>query len=148
MGYWRCLSIHLEDLTMYVYGACLIRTRNCLSFASTLVILGFFVRSMLLIPLLCFIVLSLFLLCFYFFLTSFCVLCTQCCQCLCIVHSWFPFRFSLTLIFVVFQLECCTSTAQLIYYLPEIWRRKQDNYFIWALGVSVLYLLGLDLMVI
>ena len=127
---------------MCVYGECLIRTRNCLSFAITLVILGFFVRSMLLIPLLCFIVLSLFLLCFYFFLTSFCVLCTQC-----IVHSWFPFRFSLTLIFVVFprvfQLECCTSTAQLIYYLPEIWRRKQDNYFIWALGVSVLYLLDL-----
>jgi hypothetical protein len=31
-------------------------------------------------------------------LSSSCVLCTQCCQCLWIVHSWLPLRFSLTFI--------------------------------------------------
>ena len=38
-----------------------------------------------------------------------CVLCTQCCQWLCIVHSWFPIRFSLTYIcwqLFVFLLIC------------------------------------------
>ena len=33
-----------------------------------------------------------------FCLSLFCVLCTQCCQCHWIVHSWFPIRFSLTFI--------------------------------------------------
>ena len=31
-----------------------------------------------------------------FRLFSSCILCAQCCQCLCIVHSWLPLRFSLT----------------------------------------------------
>jgi hypothetical protein len=32
---------------------------------------------------------------------SSCVLCAQCCHCLWIVHSWMPFRFSLTFIFYI-----------------------------------------------
>jgi len=36
------------------------------------------------------------MLCFLFCLSSSCVLCTLCCQFLWIVHSWLPFRFSLT----------------------------------------------------
>jgi hypothetical protein len=30
------------------------------------------------------------------------VLCTQCCQCLCITHSWLPCRLSLTFIYLVY----------------------------------------------
>jgi len=33
---------------------------------------------------------------FVFYLSSYCVLCAQCCQCLWIVHSWLSLRFSLT----------------------------------------------------
>jgi hypothetical protein len=36
---------------------------------------------------------------FLFCLSSSCVLCTQCCQCLWIVHSCLPLRFSLTFIY-------------------------------------------------
>ena len=36
----------------------------------------------------------LFILCVFF-----CVLCTQCCQCLWIVHSWLPLRITLTFIY-------------------------------------------------
>jgi hypothetical protein len=37
--------------------------------------------------------------CGFFSLSSSCVLCTQCCQFLWIVHFWLPLRFSLTVIF-------------------------------------------------
>ena len=36
-----------------------------------------------------------------FCLSLFCVLCNQCCQCLWVVHSWLPLRFSLTFSFCV-----------------------------------------------
>jgi hypothetical protein len=36
-------------------------------------------------------------LCFLFCFSSSCVLCTQCCNFLWIVHSWLPFMFSLSL---------------------------------------------------
>jgi len=40
-----------------------------------------------------------FVLCwFFFYLSSSCVLCTQCCQCLWIVHTWLPLCFSLYLL--------------------------------------------------
>ena len=48
-------------------------------------------------------VVFLFLLC----LSSSFVLCAQCCQCLCMVHSWLPLRFSLTFIYTrCGKLEC------------------------------------------
>ena len=65
--------------------------RNCLPFSDIWVNLRFFGESVLLI-LLAFCVVLCFLLCF----SSFCVLCAKCCQCLLIVHSRFPLRFSLT----------------------------------------------------
>jgi hypothetical protein len=37
-------------------------------------------------------------LCFLFCFSSSCVLCTQCCNFLRIVHSWLPFMFSLSLV--------------------------------------------------
>ena len=38
--------------------------------------------------------------CFLFCLSSSCVLCTQCCQFLWIVHSWLFLRFSLTFLYI------------------------------------------------
>jgi hypothetical protein len=51
---------------------------------------GFSVRSVLFIFL---------ALCLSFCLSSSCVVCVQCCQCLWIVHSWLSFRFSLMFIY-------------------------------------------------
>jgi hypothetical protein len=65
------------------HGGSLIRSRNCLPFAGTWVHPWFLVESVLLIFLVFCVV---FLLC----LSSFCVLSTQGCQCLWIVHSWLP----------------------------------------------------------
>jgi hypothetical protein len=67
--------------------------RNCLLFASTSVQYqggvgkGSLVGSVLLILLDFFVVL-----CFWVCLSSSCVLCTHCCQCLWMVYSWFSFR--------------------------------------------------------
>jgi hypothetical protein len=36
---------------------------------------------------------------------DFCILCSQCCQCLWIVYSWLPIRFSLTFIYMVLLFE-------------------------------------------
>jgi hypothetical protein len=41
-------------------------------------------------------------LCFLICLSSSCILCAQCCQCLWIVHSWLPLRFSQTFISDIF----------------------------------------------
>ena len=94
--------------------------RNCLPFASTWVYTRFLVGSLLLIFLVsCVVVFAwfVFVLCLvhpmlpvsldcpFLIIPSvfsnvylFCVLYTQCCQCLWIVHSWLPLRFSLTFI--------------------------------------------------
>ena len=71
---------------------CLIRSRhrNCLPFTSTCVLPLLFggVRVVHLLSFLCCVIL--------YCLSSSCVLCAKCCQCLWIVHSWLSLRFSLT----------------------------------------------------
>jgi hypothetical protein len=68
----------------------LIRDRNCLPFANS------WVHTQVLVS-----VAHLFsFLCFLFCLSSFCILCTQCCQLLWVIHSWLPLRVSLTFIFL------------------------------------------------
>ena len=74
----------------------LIRDRNCLPFASSWVHPRCLVESVLLIFLVFCVVLWFFLLC----LSSSCILCVQLFQCLWIVHSWLPLRFSLRFIFI------------------------------------------------
>jgi hypothetical protein len=39
---------------------------------------------------------------FFLCLSSSCVLCTHCCQCLWVVHSSFPLRFSLAFIYTIY----------------------------------------------
>ena len=55
--------------------------------------------------------------CFLFCLSSSCVLCTKCCQCFWIIHSWLPLRFSLT--FIYFSVNRClsynTASEQCVY---------------------------------
>ena len=59
-----------------------------------------------------------FVFCVLFVRLSFSVLCTQCCQCLWIVHTWFPIRFSLTFIYSNFmrstlhEISICEVRAQ------------------------------------
>ena len=54
-------------------------------------------------------------LCFLFYLSSYCVLCTQCCQFLWIVHFWLPFRFSLSLVYS-WKYKCGTWINKYLYY--------------------------------
>jgi hypothetical protein len=81
------LAEYIRSNTMYSFKSyviyCaggLISDRNCLPFASTWVHPRGFVGSVLLVFLVSVSCCVLFVF----------VLCTQCCQCLCIVHSWFP----------------------------------------------------------
>ena len=70
---------------------------------------------------------SFYVLCFLFCLSSSCVLCTQCCRFLWIVHSWLPLRFSLAFIcpsvvllfpITIFLCKCrCFSKHPLLYSL-------------------------------
>ena len=60
---------------------------------------------------------------FLFCLSSSCVLCTQCCQCLWIVHSWFPLRFSVAII--------CISFISVPHRLCET-NRNQLSWMIWG----------------
>jgi hypothetical protein len=76
-------------LIIWVKWWCLIRGKNCLPFTSTWVHPRILVGSVLLI---------FFVFCVvYFFLYSSCVLCAQCCQCLCIVNSLLPLQLYRTL---------------------------------------------------
>ena len=79
---------------LVLHGGCLIRSRNCLFFASTWVhpdvwwgpgCSSFFKFSVF---------------CFLFCLSLSCILCTQYCQFLWIVNSWLPLQFSLTCFFI------------------------------------------------
>ena len=47
---------------------------------------------------------------------SSCVLCTQCCQCLCIVHSWLPIRFSMRVYFLYIPLVMLLWPISLLLY--------------------------------
>ena len=55
-----------------------------------------------------------------FFSFLLCVLCTQCCQFLWIVHCWFPLRFSLTFAFKSFQLHS-KLVAQVLLSIPHFY---------------------------
>ena len=98
---FQCKSIKLSHieymyLTSYFDGYH-IRGRNCIPFTSTWVHPLFLVGPML--PLF-----FSFLCCvFVFCLSSSCVLCTQCCHCLWVVHEFarLAIRFSLTFIFIL-----------------------------------------------
>ena len=63
--------------------------------------------------------------CDFFLLFSFsfsCVLCAQWCQCLWIVHSWLPLRFSLTFIFLKFSfgiLELSRQCGIIIFFISS-----------------------------
>jgi hypothetical protein len=59
-------------------------------------------------------------LCFLFYLSSYCVLCTQCCQFLWNVHSWLPFRFSLSLVYS-WKYKCGNNTIR------RVWRHQRGN---------------------
>ena len=76
-----------------------INSQNWLPFASTCVHTRFLVGSVLLIYLVISVVVGFFCVVFLCFLSSSCILCTQCCQCLWIFHSLFALRFSLTFIY-------------------------------------------------
>ena len=83
-------------LIIWVTWWCLIRGKNCLPFTSTWVHPRFLVGSVLLI---------FFVFCVvYFFLYSSCVLCAQCCQCLCIVNSLLPLQLYRT--FILSEMIC------------------------------------------
>ena len=71
---------------IWVAWRCLIRDRNCLPLASTWVHRRFFVSS-------CCSSFLVFCVVFLFWLSSSCVLCTQCYRCLWTVHSSLPLRF-------------------------------------------------------
>jgi hypothetical protein len=61
---------------------------------------------------------------FCFCLSSSCVLSTQCCQFLWILHIWLHFRFSLTFIC---NIDC-------LLYVPSIYRRRPSWILCWNMG--------------
>ena len=89
--FYLCLFVHSRVqhvFNIWVTWRCLIKDRNCLPLASTWVHRRFFVSS-------CYSSFFSFLNCvvFLFWLSSSCVLCTQCYRCLWTVHSSLPLRF-------------------------------------------------------
>jgi len=91
------------------HGVLLIRSGNCSPFASTWVHRRFLVLRTFLV---------------------FCVvLCTQCCQCLCIVHSWFALRFSLTFISSLKTAMVCVMKAEYLNHANMIgWKHRNKRY--------------------
>jgi hypothetical protein len=55
-----------------------------------------------------------------YLLSVYCVLCIQCCMCLCIVHYWFPLRLSLTFTYCLSPVSCvcCMCLWNVHYWLP------------------------------
>ena len=89
--FYLCLFAHSRVqhvFNIWITWRCLIRDRNCLPLASTWVHRRYFVSS-------CYSSFFSFLSCvvFLFWLSSSCVLCTQCYRCPWTVHSSLPLRF-------------------------------------------------------
>lgn len=130
------------------HGLCLMWSRRCLPFVSTLVhpILFGRVRALWVrvahLLLFCVVLYVFMFVCFC--LSSSCVLCVQCCRCLLIIHSWLTLRFPLMLISkiqvstlslsVILQLEFVTvrmlsnKTWDLKASPTNIWRQRRTEH--------------------
>ena len=103
----------VSDLTIYVSNSMVyIKKQELFTFPEHMVSPPFLVGSVLFIFSLQFSILL-----FLFCLSSSCVLCAQCCQCLWILHSWLPFQFVMLCLLFSLSLSCvlCTQCYQCLW---------------------------------